>query len=151
VPQDPPPLVARATGWIVLALFLAAAAAVTLIPIPEVVEIPFTLAGPAGPADSGASPVARIEIPARVVGRIRRGTRVRLVFDDYPPERFGTIDATLDTDGRAEGASGAFVASATLDRAPGAPSETRIILRVGLAGRARVEVARRPLAARWFG
>jgi len=57
--QDPPVWIARATGWIVIAIFGAAALVAVLVPISEAVQCPYVLV-PASGADPVQSPLVAV-------------------------------------------------------------------------------------------
>lgn len=59
LPVDPPPLLARATAWVILAFFTATFLASAVIRLPEHVRCPFRLV-PDGPSDPVQTPVAGV-------------------------------------------------------------------------------------------
>ncbi|MCC7033640.1 MAG: HlyD family efflux transporter periplasmic adaptor subunit [Acidobacteria bacterium] len=71
LPQDPPPAVVRAIGWLLVLLFATALAALIVVEVPETVRSPFVLA-PTGGADPIRSP--RLAVVAAV--RVTEGQRV---------------------------------------------------------------------------
>lgn len=106
-------------------------------------------------AEHGAELHVRLAVPERGLGRVTAGQRVRLFFEAYPYERFGTVEARLSWVSPAasaalvrtdpSGQKGFFEAIAEVGPA-GAPWS----LGPGLAGTARIQVGRRTILEKVF-
>jgi multidrug efflux pump subunit AcrA (membrane-fusion protein) len=59
LPQQPPPWLAQAIGWLMIAIFTTAALIAALVPLPEVVRSPFVLISEQG-ADPVQSPILAV-------------------------------------------------------------------------------------------
>ena len=156
VPQAPPPWIVRTGAWIALAAFVGAVLGSILVRIPDTVESPFFLASSADPEPGGepaaggvgAAPRARILLEERNLTRFAPGQRVRLSFEAYPPERFGTVTGVLERAGAASETTpigAGFVGTVVLDSAT-IGGRDPLPLRVGMRGTARITVGERTIA-----
>lgn len=102
---------------------------------------------------------ARMLVPARAIGFIKPGLAVRLSFDTFPVESFGSMDGVVATVSSAptveKGASGSnepmYIATATVTgrlSASGTPAPAMI---PGMTFTASIVTARQPLAKWLFG
>ena len=158
LPQDPPPHVVRWIAWLMVAMFAAALTGAIVVQVPETVRSPFVLvpddgADPVGAPIPHGSPRARVTLQEQGLSRLAVGQRVRLFFEAFPYERYGTITGTL------EWISPAAVASAGGPRfiALVSPSQNFVLVRqeprplqVGMTGEARIVVGHRRLIAYAF-
>ena len=89
-----------------------------------------------------AKPVARLLLPESGVPQLVYGQAVRLELAAYPYQRHGAVEAMLTWVSPAQvpvGNTSTFIALATPD------FKTRLALRVGMGGEARIIIARRTL------
>ncbi len=110
-------------------------------------------------AATGATLHVRLNLPERGLGKVEEGQAVRLFFEAYPYQRFGTVDALLswvspaalvaDAAGGAGTEGTQFVAFAEIEEWSPLPPR-RLKLRPGLAGEARVRVGRQTIAQSAF-
>ena len=71
LPQEPPPWIARAVAWLLVALFFVALLAAVLVPLPETVLCRFVLA----PKD-GADPIQSPNLAVITELRVTEGAEV---------------------------------------------------------------------------
>ena len=148
VPQDPPPWIVRTGAWVAMAAFAAAVAGSILVRLPDAVEGPFVLAAAGDPAHVDAAPRARILLDERNLTRFAAGQRVRLSFEAYPPERFGTVTAVLERTGTASEVTPigtGFIGTAVLDASTVGGRDPRPLL-LGMKGTARITLGERSIA-----
>ena len=151
LPQDPPPWIARAVAWLLLALFATAVAAAFLVRVPETIEVPFVLQS-AGSVPGGA-PVkldAQMTFSRKDARRIDAGARVRLHFDDFPAERFGSVPAHVEPGAPLYRVEGDVSRPARLDETTIGIGDARRSLLQGMKGTARVVVGDRSVAEALF-
>lgn len=103
--------------------------------------------------------VVRLLVPARTVAAARPGTAIRLAFQSYPQERFGSFAATVESvsgspllPADASGPYGLaaepmFVAVAAIDRTLRAPGGEPLALRPGMLADALVALEQRSVLA----
>jgi hypothetical protein len=151
LPPEPPPLIARSIAWLIIALFLSTLVAAIFVRIPETVRCPFILV-PGDGADQlarlDATPRARLLLKERDLSKLAVGQRVRLCFDAFPYQRYGTITAKLDSISSAAVAPSeaqSFVALTSLDQTSMRVGGEARPLRVGMRGEARIGVGSRTL------
>ncbi len=151
VPQEPPPWIARAAGWIVVAMFLLAGVAAFVVRIPETIELPCVLVDAASHApgldpDAGVLVAASFQLEERDLPRVVRGQRVRVLLDALPFERYGSFPAWLEwvSPTPVESPDGPrFTGIALLATPTGSDALGRRPWRLGMKGRARVAVGAR--------
>src|SRR5438067_6859101 len=101
--------------------------------------------------------VAKLYVPGKAAGFVRIGQEVRLGFEAFPPERFGTLGGrivAMSSAPVAQPTSGGtvtpvYVATALLDRAYLTAYGRKAILLPGMAFTARIVTERRSLL-RWL-
>jgi len=101
-------------------------------------------------ARADAHLVARLTLPERGLPRLRPGLPLRLRYEAYPYERYGSVPATLVwiSPAAVVGPNGAaFQATGTLQT----PTEASPVRpKVGMRGEARILVGRRTLIGKWL-
>jgi multidrug efflux pump subunit AcrA (membrane-fusion protein) len=96
-------------------------------------------------APASARPVARLTLPPSGLPRLRAGQQVRLRYDAYPYQRYGSLDAELTwiSPATVVGPNGpTFQATGELQPVPGV---SLIRPKVGMRGEARILVGRRTI------
>ncbi len=145
LPADVPARVARWMAWLLLAIFAAAITFACAVRLPETVAAGFVLE----PAQ-GVDPVVRLTVPESALSRLTPGQEVRLSYDAYPSQRYGSAVATLNHIGPAQVVNpGGSLFSATGTLQPG-PAGHVVEPRPGLHGQARIVLGRRTLLQRFL-
>ncbi len=147
LPADVPARVASWTGWLLLAVFAAAIVFGGAVRLPETVSASFVLE--AGPGQ-GARPLVRLTIPESAFARLKPGQEVRLRYNAFPYQRYGSAAAILDhvSPSAVEGTTGpAIPATGTLQAGPAGHV---IEPRPGMRGEACIVIERRTLLQKVF-
>ncbi|MBV9929446.1 MAG: HlyD family efflux transporter periplasmic adaptor subunit [Alphaproteobacteria bacterium] len=106
---------------------------------------------------AGGRMVARLYVPGKAAGFVRIGQEVRLAFEAFPPERFGTLggrivgmsSAPVPQPGTGGAVTPVYVATAVLDRPNLTAYGRKAFLLPGMAFTARIVTERRSLL-RWL-
>ena len=96
-------------------------------------------------ARADARPLARVTLPESGLSRLQPGQRLRLRYEAYPYQRYGSVPATLVwiSPAAVAGLNGSvFQATCKLETAPG---HSLVKPKVGMRGEARILVGRRTL------
>ncbi len=140
LPTDVPARVASWTGWLFLAVFAAGIVFACAVRLPETVSAPFVLE-----PGQGADPIVRLTVPESAFVRLKPGQEVRLRYNAYPYQRYGSALAILDHISPASVDSpGGSGLSATGILQTG-PAGHLVEPRPGMRGEARIIIARRTL------
>ena len=91
LPTDVPARVASWTTWLFLAVFAAGIVFASTVRLPETVSASFVLE-----PGQGADPSVRLTIPESAFARLKVGQELRLRYNAYPYQRYGSAAATLD-------------------------------------------------------
>jgi multidrug efflux pump subunit AcrA (membrane-fusion protein) len=143
MPADVPARVATWTGWLLLAVFAAAVAFACTVRLPETFPAAFVIEpGPAG------APVARLSIPESAFPRLTPGQVVRLRYNAYPSQRYGSTVAVLQQVSPAAQDNGAGSALSAIAIPKPGPAGHAIQPQQGMRGEARILIARRTLLAK---
>jgi membrane fusion protein len=118
LPTDVPARVASWTAWLFLAVFAAGIVFACTVRLPETVSASFVLE-----LGNGADPSVRLTVPESAFARLKPGQEVRLRYNSYPYQRYGSAAATLDR-----------ISPAAVDSAEGSALPATGILQAGPAG-----------------
>ncbi len=139
LPTDAPARVAKWTAWLFLGVFGAGIVFACTVRLPETISAPFVLE----PVE-GAEPRAQLTIPESTFARLKRGQEVRLRYNAYPYQRYGSAAAILDriSPVAVDTQSSTIEATALLQAGPAGHV---IEPQLGMRGEAQIVIARRTL------
>jgi len=140
LPTDVPARVASWTAWLFLAVFAAGIAFACTVRFPETVSAPFVLEP--GP---GADPLVRLTVPESAFARLKAGQEIRLRYNAYPYQRYGSAAASLDgiSPAAVDAAGGAALPATGMLQA--GPAGHIVEPRPGMRGEAQILIGRRTL------
>ena len=140
LPTDVPARVASWTAWLFLAVFAAGIVFACTVRLPETVSASFVLEP--GP---GADPLVRLTVPESAFARLKPGQEVRLRYNSYPYQRYGSAAAILDriSPAAVDSAEGSALPATGMLQA--GPAGHLIEPRPGMRGEARIVIGRRTL------
>ena len=143
LPTDVPARVAGWTAWLFLAVFAAGIVFACTVRLPETVSASFVLE-----PGQGADPSVRLTVPESAFARLKPGQEVRLRYNAYPYQRYGSAAAILDriTPAAVDGAGGSALPATGILQA-GPPGHI-IEPQPGMRGKARIVIGRRTLLQR---
>jgi membrane fusion protein len=118
LPTEVPARVAGWTAWLFLAVFAAGIVFACTVRLPETVSASFVLE-----PGQGADPSVRLTVAESAFARLKVGQEVRLRYNAYPYQRYGSAAATLDR-----------ISPVAVDRAEGSALPATGILNAGPAG-----------------
>jgi hypothetical protein len=143
---EPPPWATRGLANLIMALAVAGGLLSALLKVNETVSCPFVLVLVEARDPLPAALQAELTVSPAGIGHLKRGQRVRLLYDAFPYQRYGVRYGTLHSIGPAgSGERPAFQARADIDDvAAWVDGEVRP-LRAGMGGIAKIVVGRRSL------
>ncbi len=145
LPADVPARVASWTGWLFLAVFAAVIVFACTVRLPETISASFVLE--AGPGQ-GADPSVRLTVPESAFARLKPGQEVRLRYNAYPYQRYGSAAAILDQISLGTVDSGGTSAIAATGTLQAGPAGHIVKPRPGMRGEACIVIERRTLLQR---
>ena len=139
LPTDAPARVAKWTAWLFLGVFGAGIVFACTVRLPETISVPFVLQ-----SIEGAEPRAQLMVPESAFPRVKRGQEVRLRYNAYPYQRYGSTAAVLDhiSPVAVDVQSSTIEATALLQAGPAGHG---IEAQPGMRGEAQIVIARRTL------
>ena len=145
LPADVPARVASWAGWLFLAVFVAGMVFACTVRVPETVSASFVLE----PGET-ADPVVRLTVPESAFARLQPGQELRLRYNAYPYQRYGSAAATLQdiSPAAVDSAGGAGLPATAILKA--GPAGHVVAPQPGMRGEARILIGRRTLLQRFL-
>ena len=145
LPADVPARVASWAGWLFLAVFAAGVVFACTVRVPETISAPFVLE-----AGESADPVARLTVPESAFARLKPGQELRLRYNAYPYQRYGSAAAVLERISQAavDSAGDAGLPATAILKA--GPAGHIVAPQPGMRGEARIVIGRRTLLQRFL-
>jgi multidrug efflux pump subunit AcrA (membrane-fusion protein) len=140
LPTDVPARVASWTAWLFLAVFAAAIVFACTVRLPETVSASFVLE-----PGQGSDQLVRLTVPESAFARLKPGQEVRLRYNAYPYQRYGSAAAILDriTPAAVDSALHSAVHATGILQA--GPAGHTVEPRPGMRGEARILIGRKTL------